>query len=537
MQAQTLLGWVRLRRLGQAFAPRWQVDSQSGQWSWLPWLLLAGYALRLTAALSSDNFWRADEIYQYLEQAHRITFGYGYIPWEYETGVRTWLIAAVPLAMLQALDALGLGHPDIYIPAMRSFNATLSMLVPIGTYVLCRRLISESIARGALAIACLWYEFIALAPHAQAELYATYLFFAAAMLLRKDMLPVRALVVGCLLGLVVGMRFPYLLAVAPFGLMLILPGTQVPRKFLTGGGILGIIIWGLVDKVTWGGWFSSLFRFIENSSDTISSFGHFSPAHGIKLLFFPSAGIMLAAAVWAAVRWRRLMLIAIPLWMALAFHLFVGISNSYTNYALIIALAGVALADLCMAIGRSLQKHGKYIPYAPAAVLAGFSFVALAGLTPGHNHTEAVRGEYLFHHNARLSVLRELSRLPEGEVKSVFVDEQWLVTDTGGYYYLHHDATLLFPWSEPGHLESMTQRGRLDASKFATHAISRFPDCFPGFASVAVAGAWHLLRNDSQATIQDLPTVERKIGLPDPNRGAVLGQLLLQAREWHEPCS
>ncbi len=134
--------------------PRWQ-ESGPGWWSWLPWLLLTGYALRLAIALTSDYFWRADEIFQYLEQSHRVVFGYGFVPWEYEAGVRTWLIAAVPLAVLLLCDALGFGHPDYYVPAVRALNATLPMLVPAGAYVLCRQLISERVARGALAIACL----------------------------------------------------------------------------------------------------------------------------------------------------------------------------------------------------------------------------------------------------------------------------------------------------------------------------------------------------------------------------------------------
>ena len=36
---------------------------------------------------------------QYLEQAHRLVFGAGMVPWEYEQGVRPWvfpLLIAVP---------------------------------------------------------------------------------------------------------------------------------------------------------------------------------------------------------------------------------------------------------------------------------------------------------------------------------------------------------------------------------------------------------------------------------------------------------
>ncbi len=116
------------------------------RWRLLPWVLLAGLVLRLLVALTSDYTWKPDEIFQYLEQAHRIVFGYGVIPWEYEVGARTWLVSALPIAVLQACAWLGLDQPDFYIPIMRTVNAAASLAVPAGAYVLCRRLLSETAA-------------------------------------------------------------------------------------------------------------------------------------------------------------------------------------------------------------------------------------------------------------------------------------------------------------------------------------------------------------------------------------------------------
>ncbi len=504
----------------------------------MPWLLLAGYALRLTVALSSDTFWRADEIFQYLEQAHRIAFGYGFVPWEYEAGVRTWLIAAVPLAVLKICDAFGFGHPDYYVPAVRALNATLSMLVPVGTYVLCKQLISERVARGALAIACLWYEFIPLAPHTQAELYATYLFFAAAMLLRKGLGPTRSVAIGGLLGLSIAVRFPYLMAVAPFGLILmLLPGTHASRLCLVGGGALGLFAWGLVDKLTWGGWWASIFQYVDIVSGE-DRLGGLPAMHGVKLILYPSMGIMLAAAAWAAVRWRRLLPIAFPLWLALPFHWFIGFAGEYTNFALMIALAGIALADLCLASSRSLPASiRRSMPYAAAALLAAFSLAALGGQTWGHKHTEARRDAYLFVHDARLTAFSILAREPEHAVKRVMIDDLWLATDTGGYYYLHQDAALLFPWSRPEHLQGMVRNGQLVPADIATHAITRFPECFPGFRAIGRAGPWALLRNDSPDLVRSSEPADRKIGLPNPQIGAILGTQNEIMVAWHGSCS
>jgi len=47
---------------------------------------------RIGVAPSSDQISYPDEILQYLEQGHRLAFGYGFVPWEYVYGTRNFLI-------------------------------------------------------------------------------------------------------------------------------------------------------------------------------------------------------------------------------------------------------------------------------------------------------------------------------------------------------------------------------------------------------------------------------------------------------------
>jgi len=65
-------------------------------------LALPAFALRAVLALAFPNIIARDEIFQYLEQAHRLVFGQGYVPWEYQIGLRNWLIPlllAAPMAL------------------------------------------------------------------------------------------------------------------------------------------------------------------------------------------------------------------------------------------------------------------------------------------------------------------------------------------------------------------------------------------------------------------------------------------------------
>jgi len=51
----------------------------------------------------------ADEIFQTLEQGHRLAFGYGFVPWEFKLGARSWLLPGVIGGVMKLLATLGVG--------------------------------------------------------------------------------------------------------------------------------------------------------------------------------------------------------------------------------------------------------------------------------------------------------------------------------------------------------------------------------------------------------------------------------------------
>ena len=55
-------------------------------------VLLGASALRLWLAFDDHSIYWPDEIYQSLEQAHRLAFGSGFIPWEFRDGARNWIL-------------------------------------------------------------------------------------------------------------------------------------------------------------------------------------------------------------------------------------------------------------------------------------------------------------------------------------------------------------------------------------------------------------------------------------------------------------
>src|ERR1700683_4229913 len=55
-------------------------------------LLSSSLALRIGLAVCSPNIFFPDEIFQTLEPAHRLVYGYGVISWEWRLGMRSWVL-------------------------------------------------------------------------------------------------------------------------------------------------------------------------------------------------------------------------------------------------------------------------------------------------------------------------------------------------------------------------------------------------------------------------------------------------------------
>ena len=72
------------------------------------WLIVIGAALlRGWLAVGDHGIYWPDEIYQSLEQAHRVAFGDGMLPWEFREGARSWLLPGAIAGLWRLAAALG----------------------------------------------------------------------------------------------------------------------------------------------------------------------------------------------------------------------------------------------------------------------------------------------------------------------------------------------------------------------------------------------------------------------------------------------
>ena len=103
-----------------------QDTSGASLWGGLYVLLIAGFLVRTVFSLVSDNIHVPDELFQYLEQAHRLVFGYGLVPWEFRFGVRSWITPGLISFWLYLLKAIHLDQPPIYIATIKIFFSFVS---------------------------------------------------------------------------------------------------------------------------------------------------------------------------------------------------------------------------------------------------------------------------------------------------------------------------------------------------------------------------------------------------------------------------
>ena len=143
-------------------------------------LLILAAVLRVAAAWTPAVH-HPDEIFQYLEQAHRLVFGYGYIPWEYRDGMRSWLVPGLFAAPMRLGSVLP-GDAYLLLPRLAVALATVGIVW--GVWRIGARE-SRVHAWLAAAVAAIWYDQVYFAAHTLTETIATAAAVPGAALLAR----------------------------------------------------------------------------------------------------------------------------------------------------------------------------------------------------------------------------------------------------------------------------------------------------------------------------------------------------------------
>jgi hypothetical protein len=185
-------------------------------------LVVAGIVRVVATVQTSNSFLYPDELFQYLEQAHRYVFGYGVVPWEYRLGLRSWLyplLLTVPMRLGDMLDRDG----SLYLLLPRTVAALSSLAIVWAAYALGRRL-SVMHAIVAAFVVAVWFEFVLYAAHSLTESLSFSAFMIGAVLASDARRNTPLLVgAGLAFGLAAILRFQHIPAIAAFVLASRLP--------------------------------------------------------------------------------------------------------------------------------------------------------------------------------------------------------------------------------------------------------------------------------------------------------------------------
>jgi hypothetical protein len=227
--------------------------------------LAVGFALRGGLALRDDGLYWPDEIYQSLEPAHRLVHGYGLVAWEFVEGARNWAFPGLVAFALKVCDLLGLREPRGYIPAMKLLFAALGTATGWGVFRLARVSgagpLPAAVAGSAWALCAPALYF---GPRALSETASALpVVFGLAFALAPGADRKRRLFGASLLGLSALLRLQNgLFCVALLGILL---ARGRRREALEALGVLALwaLLYGLLDAVTWGGWFHSAIVYLR----------------------------------------------------------------------------------------------------------------------------------------------------------------------------------------------------------------------------------------------------------------------------------
>lgn len=232
-------------------APAWR------QWAPTLLILLVAALPRLWIAWADQSIFWPDEIYQSLEPAHFLAFGYGATSWEFELGGRSWLFPGLLAAWIKLLSLVGFDRAAELVVGAKMLMAAISVLGIYGAMRLARALAGPTAGWLAGLFAAGFPLLLLFGSRCMGETVSgTLLVFVALALVRRGRYD--AWLAGALGGVTIFLRYPNGLVLIGFGVMLAAAhrGEDL-RRFVLAGLAAG---WagGLLDWLTWGSPFHSV---------------------------------------------------------------------------------------------------------------------------------------------------------------------------------------------------------------------------------------------------------------------------------------
>ncbi len=301
-----------------------------------------------------------DEVFQYTEQAHRLVFGEGLVPWEYRAGIRSWLFPGLLAGVLQAARLIGDG-PAVQNAAVAIFLALLC-LPSVACCMLWGRQAAGTaggVAAGVLA-AC-WSDMVLMSIHPLLDGVGTDFLIPGVFLLQRAAATQRRSSF-CAAGAVLGLALVFRLQLAPaigWALLRLCGVRRLTRgAWAISGLLVPVLLSGVLDWITLGSPFQSVFRYASLNLHGVADFYGISPWYTYLIVLpFEIGWVFPPMAVCLALGAKRLGLLA-----ELAFIILVTFSCVphkearflFPMFPFLMALAGAGSAQIATRLSRRI---------------------------------------------------------------------------------------------------------------------------------------------------------------------------------------
>ena len=418
----------------------------------VPWPLVAILALaalvRLAAIFAAPSFHWADENFQFFEQGHRLAFGYGIKPWEFEEGIRSYAVPYALAGLFRVSEPM-FGGPQGYIAVSRIVIAALSLAPVAAVYAMGRRT-SQTHAILAGLVAATWFEIVYFSFRPLGEALAgdfVMVALALASVPWETLSRRRLAAIGVCLAVAVMLRVQLAPGVLFVAVWLCRLDVRTRWSALTLGAAPALAVFGVIDWLTWGAPFISYFRVVwlllGANMRAVSFGGDVSSRPGLDPFYFYLAWMIV---YWAAALPVLIFLVARRLrpsaiWIGFAtLEIVVHSLIPHKEYryifpavASLVITAAMASADLVvLARTRTTPARGRLLLTAIAGgwVATSAALAASPFFTPNWTRDRTVIAASYW-----LSGRTDLCGV-------AFSGTPWV--HMGGYAFLHRDVPMYF---------------------------------------------------------------------------------------------
>ncbi|HEY1805295.1 MAG TPA: hypothetical protein VGG45_12545 [Terracidiphilus sp.] len=396
-------------------------------------LFAFAFALRIGLAVGSPNVFVPDEVFQSLEPAHRLAFGYGVISWEWRFGVRSWVFPTFLAGIMRVTTWMGAGSRG-YLLGIAIVLSLISLVTIWFGYAWAKRA-SGATAAIIAAVACsFFFGLVYFAPKTLNEAVAAHVLLPGLYLgvygeklgERK-----RMFLAGFLCALAACLRIQLLPALLFAMVYFCYPRWRARIPAVAAGALVPTFIFGAADWITWSYPWQTFIRYYEvNMVGELRKQFWPEPWYWYVLVLLVLLGPAVLLLFNGA---RRSPFLAIFCAIILVSHSFIPhkeIRYIYPILAPAVTLAAIGIVDLFGEIKRGMRFLDN--PRWVVAIGVAFLFVSSALLAAHCADWYKTRwGDGAFD---------RLSRDPAVCGVGIYQAIWW---QSGGYTHLHRDVPII----------------------------------------------------------------------------------------------